>query len=82
MIKTEIIIIRETAAQSLVKDAGTFVLFASLIGVGVLLDSGAMQWVGAVMGFVTIFTWAIRSTSKNRMTIEQARAKLDEIEAR
>lgn len=78
---TEVIIIRETAIQSLVKDAGTFALFASLIGVGVLLDSGAMQWVGAIVGFTTIFTWVIRGTSKNRMTVEQARVRLNEIES-
>lgn len=81
MTKPEIIIIRESAASSIAKDAGTFALFASLIGIGVLLDSGAMQWVGAVIGFTSIVVWAARASAGNRLTVEQARTRLDAIEA-
>ncbi len=81
MTKPEVIILRESMLASIVKDAGTFALFAALIGLGVLLDSGAMQWVGAIVGFTCILAISIRASVKNRLTIEQARRKLDEIEA-
>lgn len=79
--KTEVMIIRETVAASIAKDAGTLAMFGALIGIGVLLDSGAMQWVGAVIGFFWIVTLSFRASVKNRLTIEQARVRLDEIEA-
>jgi hypothetical protein len=52
--KTYIIVI-EPVGKSLARDAGTFAMFAALIGLGVLLDSAAMQWVGAIIGFLAIF---------------------------
>lgn len=76
--KTEVIVIHETVLQSYLVDSSTFLLFAALIGVGVYLDSSAMQWVGALIGFITM---AGRISRLNRMTIEQARKRLDAIEA-
>lgn len=78
MASPEIIIIRETWRESLLSDAGTFCLFVGLIGIGWLLDSSAMQWVGAFVGFVTILTTAKKLGQ--RMTVAEARRKLDEIE--
>jgi uncharacterized membrane protein YadS len=74
----EIIIIRETWWESLLSDASTFCLFMSLIGIGLLLDSSAMQWVGAIVGFMIIATRAAKMGL--RMTVAEARQKLDEIE--
>lgn len=74
-----IIILRETALQSLVADAGTVGSFLSLIGIGLWLDSAALQWVGAILGFVFII---IRARGRNkRRTIAEARSYLDELEA-
>jgi hypothetical protein len=76
--KTEVIVIHETVLQSWLIDASTFALFICLIGVGIFLDSNAMQWVGAVIGFLTMVG---RFSRLNRLTIEQARARLNELEA-
>lgn len=78
MTRPKIIIIRETVAQSWAIDAGTFLLFAALIGLGVLLDSGAMQWAGFIVGMAIAVSWARRK--ETHCTIEQARVRLDEIE--
>jgi hypothetical protein len=77
--KTEIMLISESVLESWMHDASTFALFIAMIGMGVYLDSSAMQWVGALMGFVTIISHAAKN--KSRMTIAQARARLDELEA-
>lgn len=75
-----IILVHESSLQSWVRDASTFVLFGSLIGLGILTGSSALQWVGAIIGFITI---GIRSSGRtHRMTIAEARQKLDEIEGR
>lgn len=76
--KTEIMLVSETVAQSWAKDASTAALFLALIGTGWFLDSTALQWAGAFVGFTTLF---MRSSGRvPRMTIAEARAKLDELE--
>ena len=50
--QAEVIIVHETILKSVVVDATTFVLFLALIGIGWLLNSDAMQWVGAIIGFM------------------------------
>lgn len=78
--KIELIVIREPVLESIGKDAGTFVMFAAMIGLGVLLDSSAMQWVGALLFLIGVigrsFYWMKRST----LSIPEARAKLDQLE--
>lgn len=76
-----IILIREGWVQSWLRDASTFVLFIALIGIGVLLQSTAMQWVGALIGFLHIAGRARQLYKTNSFTIPEARAKLDELEA-
>jgi hypothetical protein len=76
--RTHVIIITETVMQSWARDASTLAMFVALIGIGIWTDSIAMQWVGGVIGFLTII--ALKASSRSRMTIEQARARLDEIE--
>lgn len=80
MNKTEVIILHETAGQSWKRDTSTLVMFVSLIGIGVYLESPAMQWMGAIIGFITICSRSMRMIKDNRMTIEQARALLDKLE--
>lgn len=77
----EVIILHETALQSWIRDASSAVMFIALIGIGVYLESSAMQWVGAVLGFLTIIGKAINHHNQSKMTVEQARKKLDAIDA-
>ncbi|MCO5072082.1 MAG: hypothetical protein M9944_12830 [Rhizobiaceae bacterium] len=79
--KIEVVIVNESLATSLAKDAGTLVVLVSMAGIGVLLESTALQWVGAILGFIWLLSRATSAFSKSRMTIAQARKRLDEIEA-
>ena len=74
---TDVIILRETIFQSVASDAATFATFAAMIGLGVYLESTAMQWTGAVVFFVS----ALSRTKAKRLTIAEARAHLDDLEA-
>jgi hypothetical protein len=76
--ETEIIILHETVLQSYLVDSSTFLLFVALIGVGVYLDSTVLQFIGGLMGIATI---CARHSRHNRMTIDEARKRLDELEA-
>lgn len=76
--ETKIIILHETVLQSYLVDSSTFLLFVALIGVGAYLDSGMLQFIGGLMG---IFTICARSMRHNRMTIAEARKRLDQLEA-
>lgn len=77
--RTHVILITETTLQSWARDAGTLAMFIALIGIGVWLGSAAMQWVGAIIGFITISVKA--SKLRQNLTIAQARTRLDEIES-
>jgi hypothetical protein len=75
----EVIILKETVLESWMTDAITFALFLALIGIGVLLGSVAMQWVGGIVGFIAI--GSREKLKAHRMTIGEARAKLDSLES-
>lgn len=77
-----VILLHETVFTSLMRDASTFAMFVALIGIGVLLDSSALQWTGAMLGFLAIVARSSKVQSDARMTIRQAREYLDKLEAR
>lgn len=77
--KKEVIIVREGVVQSLIKDAGTFLMAVALIGIGAMFASTAMQWVGAVVFFTSVIALSVRD--RVTMTVPEARKRLDEIEA-
>jgi len=80
--KTEIIILRESVIGSLIKDLGTVVVFLVLIGFGVYMQSCAMQWTGAIIGWVVVSSMATRiHKGYMKFTIVDARKRLDEMEA-
>lgn len=79
--KPTILLIREDWLQSWLRDASTFALFLALISIGVFLESAALQWVGALIGFFHIDGNARRMLKRDSLTIPEARAKLDELEA-
>jgi hypothetical protein len=76
--KPHVIVVREGAVQSLLKDAGTFVTIVAVIGTGKLLESSAMQWMGFVMLCLFVLSFAIQED--RQLTVAEARARLDEIE--
>jgi hypothetical protein len=67
---TQIIVITESTFQGWARDASTLALFVSLIGIGIALDSSALQWVGAFVGFTAIIARAAGKAKK--LTKEQA----------
>lgn len=77
-----VILVHETILQSFARDAGTFATIAGLVVIGVFLDSTALQWIGAIMGFCAVIARSSGTVQRSRMTVAQARIKLDEIEAR
>lgn len=77
--ETHFIVLRESIAQSWARDAGTFSLFAGLISLGVYVESGAMQWVGAIIGFMVVISRAAGFTKRSEMTREQAIKFLQEM---
>jgi hypothetical protein len=77
--KIQIILVHERVLQSWLRDLGTFAMFVALIGLGVLVESTAMQWTGAIIGFIAILARA-SSHRVLRLSIPEARARLDEIE--
>lgn len=78
--KPEVILIRESAVQSWLKDAGTYAMFVGLTGTGWLLDSAAMQWAGLIVAFLAVLYQSGGEERRCTMTIDQARKRLDEIE--
>lgn len=79
--RPEVILLHETTGQSWLRDASSVAGFVALIGIGVLLDSTALEWVGAIIGFAVIAGRMSRVIKDNRMTIPEARKRLDELEA-
>lgn len=76
--KPVIILVHETVWQSWAKDFGTLAMIVSLIGIGIFLNSRALQFVGAIMAMIVIVYLSIGEGK--RMTIDEARAYLTQIE--
>jgi hypothetical protein len=72
-----IIVVHESITESLVKDAYTCVALVASVGVGVYVDSQALQWIGGLLFMLTV----AMSATKQRYTIDGARKRLDELEA-
>lgn len=79
-VKTKIILKkRETALESWKIDASTLVLGLAFVGIGWVIGSSALQWMGALVWIVFVFSQAV---SKSQiMTISEARKWLDDMEA-
>lgn len=76
--KTEIILIRESFWSSIVSDTYTFLVVVGIISIGWLLQSTAMQWAGFLMLMILGLGKIVGKTP--RLTVAEARAKLDEFE--
>ena len=80
--KTEIIVVHESVLASYLKDIASVGSLTAAVGLGIWLDSSALQWVAGLLWIVIILTVSFKSTNDKRMTIADARKRLDEIEAR
>lgn len=67
-----IIYVHETALQSWLRDLGSFCSAVGVIGVGVFLDSDAMQWAGFAMLTVMGMGRASGEYKQWKMTPQQA----------
>ncbi len=70
---------RETPLESWKIDASTFALGLAFVGIGWVIGSSALQWMGAFVWIVFVASQA--STKSQRMTISEARKWLDDLEA-
>jgi len=74
--------VHESVAESVISDTYTFGALILSCYVGYLLDSSALQWIAGLMLITGIVTRGIKQLKQNRYTIAEARAKLDELEAK
>jgi len=74
----KVIIVYESLKLSILRDLFTFFMLVSVVGIGVWVGSAAMQWVGALIGFICLLAWT--QEKKVRLSIVEARLKLDQIE--
>lgn len=77
--KPPIVVIRQSVREAVISDISTVVSLVAVIGIGVLLDSAAMQWIGAILGMLSVVSRA--SKVARRMSIAEARAFIDKLEA-
>lgn len=79
MAETKIIFIHESVLGSIASDLVTGAILAGLIGLGVFLESSAMQWAGFLLVGMSIIGRASRMMSgKVRYTPQQAADYLQE----
>lgn len=76
-----IILKHETLRESLISDAMSVATAWALILPGWLLGSGAMQVTGAILFALWFVSRLIIAGDRSRMTISEARKRLDQIEA-
>ena len=77
-VKVLVINMGEPVFVSWLRDAGTFALFAALIGIGIWQESSAMQWSGLIIGFVSVAGW-IAATRTGTLSIEEAEKELQQL---
>jgi hypothetical protein len=70
--KQLIVMVHETVAQCLMRDAITFVTLVGSIGTGVLLDSSAMQWIAGIIWVVWLISRSLGQANVLRKTPQEA----------
>lgn len=73
----EIIIIKEGVVQSVISDAVTLLTIFAVIGAGRWIDSTVMQVLGVAMLCLGAL---VLPADRKRLTIAEARSRLDELE--
>ena len=54
--KTVVLMVHETVRECIARDVVTFLTFAAMSGLGVLLQSSAMQWIGGLLWLLWMVT--------------------------
>ena len=62
--------------DSIVQNVITVASLTSMVGIGVILESTAMQWAAAIIWFLSIMGMAIRIGTRSRMSIPEAQEQL------
>lgn len=75
---TKVIILKESARDSILSDSFTYACTMAVIGLGFLMGSAAAQWLGFILFFVICAT---KASGRKRLTPAEARAELDRIES-
>lgn len=64
------IVVRESIRESIIRDATSFVTLTAMVGLGIVLESDAMQWIGGLLFLFVVFGKAAGKLKK--MTAEEA----------
>lgn len=80
MAERNVLLIRETVWESIASDGFTFIMVMALVGLGRVIESTALQWVGAIAFFAITMNRAKLFLEKRTFTVAEARAELDRIE--
>ncbi|MBG6178337.1 hypothetical protein IWQ55_006194 [Labrenzia sp. EL_208] len=67
---------------SIFRDLSSFGCLSGMMSIGLIMDSSAFQWIAGVVGLLFVVARANRDVSKSRMTVSEARAYLDGLEAK
>jgi len=78
--KQIVIIIRESTLESVISDTYSIGALVGAVLLGWWIGSDALQWIAGIIMFLVI-AGESAGKYKNKLTIEQARKRLDEIEA-
>ena len=76
--KPTVIIIRETWKESVLSDTYSYLIAIAMMAPGYFLNVDALQWLGAILFMITLL--AQGSNMKYKMSVAEARDRLDEIE--
>lgn len=80
--KNHILIIYETRKDSIISDLFTFGSLTAVVGIGVLLNSTALQWIAGLAWVAIMLAAGARKINnfKRCYTIAEARAVLDRLD--
>ena len=81
MPEIRIIVVRESLRESVASDVFTFMTLGGLVGLGILAQSAALQWIGGLfaLAFIMGRVMALMYRRK-RMTFDEARKEIDRLE--
>ena len=69
---TQVVMVREGFWRSLASDAMSFGTLLAMVGVGVLIDSAAMQWVGGIIWVFWLFSRTAAIKGRHRLEPQAA----------
>lgn len=81
MAEQKILLVHESFAQSVMKDVISAVTLLSMVGVGVWIDSSAMQWVAGIIWLLWMVGKSASYAKNSVFSFDAARKRIDEWEA-